>query len=113
LPLPDPPPEDIGKPCATRVEPPNGFSVGPMYVDTRTQQCTSGVCLVDTLLACKPPNDCSQGINFDAATYCSCRCDAKGDSRDPCDCPDGFGCFDVLNGDVPDSLAGGYCVKVE
>jgi hypothetical protein len=113
--LPTQTPEDIGTFCEPRVDP--GFSTTSMYIDARTEHCSSGVCLIDGTSAplvttCEDPALCPASPDFAAVSYCSCRCDPKGDnSRPPCECPEDFECRDVLNGEAPDSLAGGYCLR--
>jgi hypothetical protein len=115
--LPMQTPEDIDDWCKPRVDPPGGFSTTSMYIDARTEQCSSGVCLIDgtsapLVTACEDPDLCSATRDFAAASYCSCRCDPKGDnSRPACECPEDFECRDVLNGEAPDTLAGGYCLR--
>jgi len=109
--------DDVGYRCRTRVAPQAGWEYGKSYVDARSDQCSSGVCLVDTLSApsfdpCNGVGMCASQLAFDEATYCSCRCDTRGDpSPAPCQCPSGYACREVLHGEVPDSLAGGYCVR--
>jgi hypothetical protein len=116
-PLPTRIPEGIGTLCATRVAPPGGYFTDRTYVDVRSQQCTSGVCLVDATQSlspwpCAPGTMCDQP-SLEDYTYCSCRCEAAGDdSRAPCTCPPDFTCAKVLDSDVvPDAVAGSYCVR--
>jgi len=115
-PLPKRTPDDIGALCEPRLNAPGGFFTDRTYIDVRSQQCTSGVCLVD---ATQSPSPCEPGAmcaepSLQDYTYCSCRCDAKGDnSRAPCSCPMGFTCANqLLAADVvPDAVAGSYCVR--
>lgn len=119
-PLPEPTPRDVGSVCSTRFEPPDGFFTNRTYVDARSEQCETGVCLVDATRAaqswpCTPGDDACEDAGapeLGNLTYCSCRCDAKGDqTRVACQCPSNFSCRDVLSNEAPDALAGGYCVR--
>ena len=48
----------------------------------------------------------------EVSVYCSCRCDAKGDTtRAECECPSGYVCQTALGPEAPPSLAGGYCMR--
>lgn len=119
--LPAQTPDDIGTLCSTRFEPPEGFHTNRTYVDASSSQCKAGVCLVDAM---RSPQawPCAEGDRScrDAGppdvgnlSYCSCRCDAKGDdSRVACQCPSGYACRDVVSGEAPVVLAGGYCTRV-
>lgn len=118
-PLPKRIPDDIGTVCEARVAPVGGFFTDRTYIDVRSAQCTTGVCLVDAMQSpspwpCEGGVDCSEPPSLADHTYCSCRCDAKGDvSRAPCTCPMGFTCVNQLLASqvVPDSVAGSYCVR--
>lgn len=116
-PLPKRIPDGIGTLCETRAVPSEGFFTDRSYIDVRSQQCESGVCLVDATQSpshwpCEPGTMCEQP-SLEDYTYCSCRCDAAGDdSRAPCDCPPDFTCVKLLESDVvPDAVAGSYCVR--
>jgi len=116
-PLPKLTPDDIGALCSAHVRPPLGFYTDRSYVDVRSEQCTSGVCLVDaaqsaTLWPCPEGFMCDEPA-LEELTYCSCRCDAgDNDSRVPCACPTGFSCVQQLASQlVPAGVAGGYCAK--
>lgn len=116
-PLPKLIPDDIGALCSARVRPPLGFYTDRSYVDVRSEQCTSGVCLVDaaqsaSLWPCPADFMCEPPV-LTELTYCSCRCEANGnDSRVPCACPSGYKCVQQLASElVPDGVAGGYCTK--
>jgi hypothetical protein len=119
-PLPERMPSEVGSLCSARFEPPEGFYTNRTHIDARSNQCETGVCLVDaTRSAQQWP--CLEGDEACAdagppdlgnLSYCSCRCDAKGDpSRVACQCPSGFSCRDVLSGEAPGVLAGGYCMR--
>lgn len=113
-------PDDVGSYCEARIVPGDDFDFqsGTTYVDVRSEQCETGVCLIDASSAplrvcveapavCPPPV-----LDLSEVSYCSCRCDAKGDtSRAPCACPAGFTCADVLSETAPAGLAGGYCMR--
>lgn len=115
-PLPERTPADIGTVCEPHVAPDAGYRLDRSYVDQRSAQCSSGVCLVDAAQAlplspCLDSSECSADV--DDLVYCSCRCDPKGDqSRARCACPGGFECRDILAPSAPSELAGGYCVRV-
>jgi hypothetical protein len=120
-PLPMRVPEDTGAVCVSRAIPPEGFFTDRTYIDVGSEQCTSGVCLVDATQSPSPwpceagTTGCSSDLpGLEDYTYCSCRCDAKGDdSRAPCECPMGFTCVNQLLASdvVPDAVAGSYCVR--
>jgi hypothetical protein len=117
-PLPKRTPDDIGALCEARAMPPAGFFTDRSYLDVRSEQCTSGVCLVDATQSpspwpCAPGTMCGGEPSLLDYTYCSCRCDAAGDgSRAPCTCPPDFTCAKLLDSDVvPDGVAGSYCVR--
>jgi hypothetical protein len=119
--LPAETPDDIGSLCSPRFEPPQGFFTSRTYVDASSGQCKAGVCLVDATRSAQPW-PCPDGDqrcrdagapNLDNLSYCSCRCDANGDdSRVACRCPSGYACTDVVSGEAPVVLAGGYCTRV-
>lgn len=114
-PLPHRTPDDIGAVCDAHVTPSGGFRAGHDYVDVRSEQCSTGVCLVNALNApvadtCTDPDDCTPML--DDHVYCSCRCDPKGDtSRARCTCPAEYECQEVLSPAAPAEIAGGYCVR--
>lgn len=114
-PLPSRDPTDIGAVCTTRFAPPDGFVNDRTYVDMRSEQCETGVCLVDaasstSAWACEACSVTAEEI--EDFTYCSCRCRTDGDtSRAPCNCPSGYSCRTALGPEAPPSLAGGYCMR--
>ena len=116
-PLPSRTPSDIGAICEPHVEPVDGFLSDRNYVDVRSEQCGSGVCLINSLgvpgsMCMTEQGPCETQLDLVDRVYCSCRCDAKGDgSRAECACPSGFQCVDVLSDAVPRTAAGGYCVR--
>jgi len=112
-------PDGIGTLCAASPVPRGGFFTDRTYIDVRSEQCATGVCLVDATQS-PSPWPCEMGVDCDVPppladySYCSCRCDAKGDdSRAPCTCPMGFTCANQLLASqvVPASVAGSYCVR--
>jgi hypothetical protein len=118
-PLPSRVPTDIGAVCATPFVPPGGFYNDRIYVEVRSEQCETGICLVDATSSserapCPAPDArCVVGLNLlGDYTYCSCRCETNGDtSRAPCTCPSGYSCRTTLGPEAPPSLAGGYCMR--
>jgi len=93
------------------------YSDAQTVIETRSEACGDGVCLVyhlegDTDPSCDASasnNRCASEEQIDARAYCTCRCNAPAGSADLCACPDEFSCVDVV--DLRDDVAGGYCVK--
>lgn len=120
---------DLGAACLPATAPAE-FDDLEAYVETPSQQCATGACLVFRLRGsadpecqpCEKPADLQcvddGGVRFCAAkeqipkrAYCSCRCDAPaGDPGPRCDCADGFTCIEVLE-DGPPGIRGSYCLR--
>jgi hypothetical protein len=111
---------DLGAACLPEEVPANGFDPRVSSVETRPDQCESGVCLVylltgDPRPGCEASEDllCPSPAEIERSVYCSCRCDApEGDPGPLCDCADGFTCVPTLD-DAPPGMRGSYCVRDE
>jgi hypothetical protein len=111
---------DVGAACLPPLPDDDGFDDREVYLETFSQQCESGACMVFRLLG-DPTTDCDEGADLargrcadpsevDKRAYCSCRCRVpEGEDAEPCTCPDGFTCVDDVLTEPP-SLAGGYCL---
>jgi hypothetical protein len=128
----------VGEACLPKPVPEGGFSEQEVYVQTRSTECATGVCLAfhlngdptpgcteadagDTPACgarrlgdgahpeCEHAPRCADPKNVDDRVYCSCRCKAP-DGADECKCPSGFVCIDALQ-NAHDTLRGGYCVR--
>jgi hypothetical protein len=114
--------KDIGSECELTTVPEGGFQDSTVYVETNSESCDSGACLVYHLVgdpSCEAGERgvCSGGrVPLDQREvskrmYCSCRCDAPdGDPGDLCTCDPGFSCVPTLNDGAP-GVRGSYCVK--
>jgi len=124
----------VGDPCVPGEIPDDGFDGAEAYVQPRSAECRTGVCLVYQLSGipfgapgCETLDDvaanpaCASRDETDARVYCTCRCDAPpGTTTSLCDCPGGdgpddpagFSCVEVV--DAPGAgagVAGDYCVR--
>ncbi len=80
------------------------FVGGEYFIETRSVQCRTRVCIVNHWDEQSAPERRS------ADAYCSCRCAGAVDPGTLCTCPAGFHCgLDVGSG-AP-GLQGGYCVR--
>lgn len=121
-------PEGVGDPCTPEVEYDAtfaGFSEKEVYVESKSFQCRTRVCLVNHFRGrkscpygtqagapdCKTPvgDPIAAGVDVspqcnnrqdDKAVYCSCRCaNVNGKTDDGsvyCTCPDGFECSQLV-----------------
>lgn len=108
----------VGAPCLPELIPVNGFNRSDTYIQTGSDQCQTGICMVFKLRGNPNPDTCSLAMdcnadpdNADACfqqrcasseevkdrVYCTCQCDGG------CKCPSGFSCVDV------GSDLGSYC----
>lgn len=120
---------DVGAACLPATAPAE-FDDREAYVETPSQQCATGACLVYRMIGnvdpecegCKTSADfqcvddggvrhCATEEEIEKRAYCSCRCDRPaGDPGPLCECADGFGCIEVLE-DGPPGIRGSYCVR--
>jgi hypothetical protein len=117
----------IGDSCTPRFVPEGGFDERELYVETGSDQCATGACVVyhlsgdprpDCTAATAGKRGCAKPSDVKQRVYCSMRCDdgpsddGHGDSSLPWNCGDGFTCQGdaFLNG--PEGLRGGYCIRV-
>lgn len=129
----------VGDPCIPEDEyRPSfaGFSKDEVNIESRSFQCETRVCLVNNFQGrvscpygqesegkCRTPDGTAvitaavkpqlQARRPDKAVYCSCRCDGPSNSAPYCECPDGFGCRELID-DIElgnAQLAGSYCVR--
>lgn len=113
------PAKGVGDPCVPQ-QPPVGsdgvmcgdagcFSGGEIYIETRSLQCRTRVCMVykwdqHTMGG---PSELSKRV------FCTCRCDAPtGDQASFCHCPDDFKCTQTFVTGNP-GIVGSYCVACE
>jgi hypothetical protein len=104
----------IGAPCLPAQR---DYSDAQVVIETRSEACGDGVCLVYHLEGNTGPScdasDSSQGCaseeQIEDRAYCTCRCDAPPGSAELCACPDDFTCVDIVQ--LRDDVAGSYCVK--
>lgn len=114
----------VGDECLQPAElaPMGGYDRHSVFVETGSEQCQTGVCLVYKLRGDPNPETCVTGECTDPETaaacgrsrcvepeqitdhiYCSCRCDGPSG----CSCPGGFACEESLDWDDVES----YCVR--
>jgi hypothetical protein len=129
--------EGVGDPCIPEAIPCDtqggncGYKASESYLETSSVQCRSRLCIVhkldngtqgdvpsDPRSLCED-NDGAEGClseeRLERSVYCTCRCRIPSDvnsNQEPCACPDGFACVDILNQGGP-GVRGGYCVRRE
>jgi hypothetical protein len=117
---------NVGGQCAPDTVPEGGFDDAEAYVESSSEACGVGPCLVFRLQGdprdnCAPrscaPDDpdclssvCPSQADIDDRVYCSCRCDGPAGSGPLCECPGGFSCVPVLE-QGPETVRGSYCVR--
>lgn len=135
-------PEGVGDPCMPELEYDTtftGFNDGEVYVESKSFQCQTRVCLVNHFQGRKscpygtsaggqcltPTGDAVTGEvkpqceqrQADKTVYCSCRCaNVNGKTDDGavyCACPDGFECSPLVTaiGSADTGLSGSYCIR--
>jgi hypothetical protein len=80
------------------------FLGSEIYVETRSVQCRTRVCMVNHWDQQAMPDQRS------ADAYCTCRCAGPGDPSTLCRCPEGFVCSEVFTSG-PEAVQGNYCVR--
>lgn len=106
----------VGQPCLPAPPPLTGspgeamcngggcFEGSEVYIETRSLQCATRVCLVYQWNQRAEPEKRSE------RTFCTCRCDGEGDPTSFCTCPEQFACTRVfVAGNV--GVRGSYCVR--
>jgi hypothetical protein len=120
----------VGAPCLPEDIPETGFDKRESYIESSSVQCETRVCIVHQLdgdpregcvqtgpTVC-PENDptcvvatkCATEDDIEKSIFCTCRCDAADTGFAECDCPDGFGCQEILDRGG-DGVRGGYCIR--
>ena len=82
------------------------FVGGEVYIETRSLQCRTRVCMVyhwDEFAAPEQRN---------LRQFCTCRCGGEGDPTSFCRCPTGFSCTTAFVAGEP-GIRGAYCVRRE
>ena len=80
------------------------FSGSEFYIETRSVQCRTRICVVDHWDQIASPERRSE------LSYCTCRCDEGADPSVRCPCPEGFHCgIDVAAGEP--GIRGRYCER--
>jgi hypothetical protein len=82
------------------------FLGGEIYIETRSLQCRTRVCMVYKWEEASFPTERS------LRTFCSCRCGGEGDPASFCSCPEGFSCTTAFVAGDP-GIRGSYCVRNE
>jgi hypothetical protein len=101
----------VGDPCLPARPPPppscgdgGCFQGSEIYVETRSVQCRTHVCIVNHWDEEAAPEQ------RDEYSYCTCRCGGPGAADELCACPEGFDCMTVfITGEI--GLQGAYCVR--
>ncbi len=98
------PPLSAGQPsCA---EDAGCFNGGEIYIETRSLQCRTRVCMVYKWDEASAREQHSQRV------FCTCRCGGEGDPASFCVCPDHFQCTTAfVAGNA--GIRGSYCVRDE
>jgi len=114
---------DVGSACLPDSVPEHGYDDREAYVQTNSEQCGGGACVVFRLrgdpradcedVPCAPTDPSCEGAVTCAdpqevrnRIYCSCRCDGE----DGCGCPGDFSCVPLLESG-PEEVRGSYCVR--
>jgi hypothetical protein len=106
----------VGDPCEPEDIPEGGFKDTEVYLETRSLQCRTRVCMVNHLRGDPTVTDPRDETYVSPATldervYCTCKCDAEDQDTIRCDsCPDGFECCPAFTIGPP-GLRGSYCVR--
>ena len=106
----------VGQPCLPAPPPLTGDPMEPMcngggcfagsevYIETRSLQCATRVCLVYKW------NQRSEPERRPERVFCTCRCDGEGDRTSFCTCPEEFTCTSVFVAGNP-GIRGSYCIR--
>ena len=106
----------IGQPCLPAPPPLSGASGEPtcgaggcfagseVYIETRSLQCATRVCLVYKWNQRIEPDKRPERV------FCTCRCDGEGDPSSFCTCPEQFSCTNVFVAGNP-GIRGSYCIR--
>ena len=98
----------VGDPCDPEDVPENGFQQEEVYLESRSLQCRTRVCIVNHLEG--NPNDVPESEK-NKRVYCTCKCDGQDEDTIRCEeCPDGFECCPAFS-IGPVGLRGSYCVR--
>jgi hypothetical protein len=115
----------VGDPCEPETIPENGFQESEVYLETRSLQCRTRVCLVNHLqgdpsvsASCGSPDAdparCALYVSpaeVEDRVYCTCKCDGQDKDTIRCEeCPEGFQCCPAFTIGPP-GLRGSYCVR--
>lgn len=115
----------VGDPCEPEDVPVDGFKESEVYLETRSLQCRTRVCMVNHLegdprveVPCGAPNADPDRCAFyvspaakEQAVYCTCKCEGEDEDTIRCEeCPDGFECCPAFTIGPP-GLRGSYCVR--
>lgn len=81
------------------------FEQGEVYIETRSLQCRTRVCMAYKWDEENQPDQRSRRV------FCTCRCGGpEGAGSGYCSCPDKFVCTTVFNTGDP-GIRGSYCVR--
>ena len=105
----------VGDPCQPEDVPADGFKETEVYLETRSLQCRTRVCMVNHLAGDPSAELGSDNYvapdELEKRVYCTCKCDAEDQDTIRCDsCPDGFECCPAFSIGPP-GLRGSYCVR--
>lgn len=105
--------QGVGDPCNPAPPPPTagedaGYFLGSeVYIETRSLQCRTRVCMVYKWDQRSSMNDRSKRV------FCTCRCGGDPDQAASfCACPEKFTCVTVFVAGDP-GIRGAYCVREE
>lgn len=84
------------------------FNGGEIYIETRSLQCRTRVCMVYKWDEASNNDSASRA----AHVFCTCRCGGEGDPASFCQCPDRFACATAFVAGEP-GIRGSYCVRYE
>ena len=106
----------VGDPCEPEEVPDNGFQLTEVYLETRSLQCRTRVCMVNHLEGDPSVSDPQDPLyvspaDLERRVYCTCKCDGQDKDTIRCEsCPDGFECCPAFTIGPP-GLRGSYCVR--
>ena len=106
----------VGDPCEPEDIPDDGFKESEVYLETRSLQCRTRVCMVNHLRGDPRVENPTDDLYVSEETlqqrvYCTCKCDAEDQDTIRCEsCPDGFECCPAFTIGPP-GLRGSYCVR--
>jgi hypothetical protein len=82
------------------------FVGGEIYIETRSLQCRTRVCMVYKWDEANRPDQ------RPARVFCTCKCGGTGEASSLCDCPEDFSCTTAFVTGDP-GIQGSYCVRNE